>query len=65
MSLFQNYSGNLIQQGSRTEEQKALFGRCMNSMHLWYGCVHIQIWMMTTSAPTTDRNYMDRGWCAH
>ena len=63
MSLFQNYKGDLIRRGARTDAQQRLFNRCMNSMQLWYGNAHIDIWMMTKSAPSTEREYDDRGWC--
>ena len=64
MSLFQNYKGDLIQRGARTAEEQVMFGRCMNSMQLWYGNAHAQIWMMTVTAPYNKRQYKDRGWCA-
>ena len=64
MSLFQNYKGDLIRRGARTDAQQRLFNRCMNSMQLWYGNAHMQIWMMTTTPEYATRKYEDRGWCA-
>ena len=46
------------------EEQQKKFGRCMNSMHLWYGNAHIHIWMMTNTPHYNKREYSKRGWCA-
>ena len=61
MSLFQNYKGDLIRRGARTDAQQRLFNRCMNSMQLWYGNAHVHIWMMTTTPEYATRKYEDRG----
>ena len=63
MSLYQNYTGDLIEMGERNDQQQAAFARCMNNMHLWYGNAHIHTWMITTTAPYNKRQYKDRGWC--
>ena len=62
MSLFQNYTGNLIAPAQRTDEQVKKFKRCMNAMHYWYGNAHIAIWMMTTTPGYCVRLYETRGW---
>merc|ERR1719453_794278 len=32
-------------------------------MHLWYGNMHLHIWMMTKTPEYTEREYGKRGWC--
>ena len=63
MVLFQNYSGDIVTPAARTAEQKKKFDRCMNSMHLWYGSLHMHIWMMTKTPEYNAREYGERGWC--
>ena len=63
MSLFQNYTGDLIAAATRTAEQQKMFERCMGTMHLWYGNAHIHIWMMSAVPSYATRKYDERGWC--
>ncbi|MEC7000416.1 MAG: hypothetical protein VXX04_01115, partial [Actinomycetota bacterium] len=63
MSLFQNYTGDLIAAATRTAEQQKMFERCMGTMHLWYGNAHIHIWMMSVVPSYATRKYDERGWC--
>ena len=63
MSLFQNYTGDLIAAATRTAEQQKMFERCMGTMHLWYGNAHIHIWMMSVVPSYATRQYDERGWC--
>ena len=63
MSLFQNYTGDLIAAATRTAEQQKMFDRCMGTMHLWYGNAHIHIWMMSVVPSYATRKYDERGWC--
>ena len=63
MSLFQDYSGDVVKKGTRTPTQQVLFERCLRSMHLIFGNQHIQTWFLTATPPTTERNFADRGWC--
>lgn len=62
MVLFQNYEGNVVKPAKRTPEQQQKFGRCMNSMHLWYGNAHTHIWMLTKVPEYNLRLYDNRGW---
>ena len=63
MSLYQNYEvGKLIKKGKRSPKQIEAFGRCMDTMDLWYGNANMFIWMLAKTPPGS-RSYFSRGWC--